>query len=42
MPKGQQRGNKEARKAKKPPMPPPVAAGPVPATRPAPPRSLKK
>jgi hypothetical protein len=44
MPKGQQRGNKEAKKAKKAPVPPPMAAGPVqvPTHKAAPPRSLKK
>jgi hypothetical protein len=44
MPKGQQRGNKEAKKAKKATVPPPMAAGPaaVPAQKGAPPRSLKK
>jgi hypothetical protein len=44
MSKGQQRGNKEAKKAKKAPVPPPIAAGPalVPAQKAAPPRWLKK
>ena len=44
MSKGQQRGNKEVKKAKKVPVPPPVAAGPVfeQAQKATPPRSLKK
>ena len=44
MPKGQQRGNKEAKKPKKAPTPPPIAAGRavVPAEKAAPPRWLKK
>ncbi len=44
MPKGQQRGNKEAKKAKKAPSPPPIAAGPAlaQAQKATPPRWLKK
>lgn len=44
MPKGQQRGNKEAKKPKKAPTPPPIEAGRavVPAEKAQPPRWPKK